>query len=76
MWLFRASAINRLQCPPMQISSFTHNTQVPGMSVPQHIRDRMAAVGGGPAGVAEGVAIAKELLDQFTDEVLGLECLV
>jgi hypothetical protein len=59
----------------MQISSFTHNTQVPGMSVPQHIRDRMAAVGGGPAG-AEGVAIAKELLDQFTDEVLGLECLV
>jgi len=36
----------------------------------------MAAVGGGPAGVAEGVAIAKELLDQFTDEVLGLECLV
>ena len=35
------------------------------------IRDRMARVGGGPDGIAEGVKIAKEMLDQFKDEVIG-----
>ncbi len=39
------------------------------MSVPQAIRDRMARAGGGPAGQAEGVAIAQEMLDEFKDQV-------
>ena len=51
-------------------AEFLHN-EVPGMSVPQDIRDRMARVGGGPDGIAEGVKIAKEMLDQFKDEVIG-----
>ena len=41
-------------------AEFLHH-EVPGMSVPQHIRDRMAAVGGSAAGVAEGVKIAQVL---------------
>lgn len=51
-------------------AEFLHH-EVPGMSVPQPIRDRMAAVGGGPAGIAEGVKIAKEMLDEFKSEVVG-----
>jgi len=51
-------------------AEFLHN-EVPGMSVPQPIRDRMAAAGGGPTGIAEGVKIAKEMLDEFKCEVVG-----
>jgi len=37
-------------------AEFLHN-EVPGMSVPQPIRDRMSAAGGGPSGIAEGVKV-------------------
>ena len=51
-------------------AEFLHH-EVPGMSVPQPIRERMAAAGGGPAGIAEGVKIAKEMLNEFKSEVVG-----
>ncbi|HZW76193.1 MAG TPA: methylenetetrahydrofolate reductase, partial [Caldimonas sp.] len=42
-------------------AEFLHN-EVPGMSIPAEYRARMAKVGGGPAGRAEGVRIAQEAL--------------
>ena len=47
-------------------------TVIIGMSVPQPIRERMAAVGSGPPAVAEGIAIAKEMLNRFKDRVVGV----
>lgn len=59
-------------CPLVSFrnAEFLHH-EVPGMSVPQLIRDRMSEAGGGAAGIAEGVKIAKEMLDQFKAEVVG-----
>ena len=59
-------------CPLVSFrnAEFLHH-EVPGMSVPQPIRDRMSEAGGGAAGIAEGVKIAKEMLDQFKAEVVG-----
>jgi homocysteine S-methyltransferase len=51
-------------------AEFLHN-EVPGMRVPEPIRDRMRKAGGGAAGRAEGVAIAREMLDQVKDRVAG-----
>lgn len=51
-------------------ADFLHN-EVPGMTVPEEIRRRMAEAGGGPAGQATGVAIAREMLDAFQDRVVG-----
>lgn len=51
-------------------AEFLHN-EVPGMSVPEAIRDRMKSAGSGPPGVAEGVAIAREMVEAFSDRVVG-----
>jgi homocysteine S-methyltransferase len=51
-------------------AEFLHN-EVPGMSIPEDIRERMRAAGGGPDGRAEGVAIAREMLDAVKDRVDG-----
>jgi hypothetical protein len=51
-------------------ADFLHN-EVPGMSIPEAIRERMAAAGSGPPARAEGVAIAREMLDDFKDRVVG-----
>ncbi len=51
-------------------AEFLHN-EVPGMSVPQPIRERMRKAGAGPSGRAEGVAIAKEMLAEVKDRVAG-----
>jgi homocysteine S-methyltransferase len=51
-------------------AEFLHN-EVPGMQIPQEIRDRMAKVGGGRAGRAEGIKIAQEALLAVRDRVQG-----
>lgn len=58
-------------CPLVSLrnAEFLHN-EVPGMTVPETIRDRMRAAAGS-AGVDEGIAIAREMLVEFMDEVVG-----
>ena len=51
-------------------AEFLHN-EVPGMSVPEEIRERMRKSGGGAEGRAEGVAIAREMLASVKDRVAG-----
>jgi homocysteine S-methyltransferase len=51
-------------------AEFLHN-EVPGMQVPDAVRERMRKVGGGVAGRKEGVAIAREMLAQVKDRVQG-----
>ncbi|RMH38046.1 MAG: bifunctional homocysteine S-methyltransferase/methylenetetrahydrofolate reductase, partial [Deltaproteobacteria bacterium] len=51
-------------------AEFLH-TQVPGMSIPDAYRARMARVGSGPAARAEGVAIAREVLAAVKHRVAG-----
>ncbi len=51
-------------------AEFLHN-EVPGMSIPDDIRERMRAAGSGPAGRREGVAIAREMLAAVKDRVAG-----
>ncbi len=51
-------------------AEFLHH-EVPGMQIPQAYRDRMARAGGGPAGRAEGIAIAREALAAVQDRVAG-----
>jgi methionine synthase I (cobalamin-dependent) len=51
-------------------AEFLHN-EVPGMSVPDAIRERMRKAGGGDAGRLEGVAIAREMLARVKDRVQG-----
>jgi homocysteine S-methyltransferase len=58
-------------CPLVSFrnAEFLHN-EVPGMTVPDAIRERMKKAAG-PAGAEEGVAIAREMLLEFMDEVVG-----
>lgn len=51
-------------------AEFLHN-EVPGMAVPDDIRERMRAAGSGPKARAEGVAIAQETLMEIKDRVVG-----
>jgi homocysteine S-methyltransferase len=51
-------------------AEFLHN-EVPGMSIPDEIRERMRKAGGGEAGRREGVAIAREMLFAVRDRVAG-----
>lgn len=51
-------------------AEFLHN-EVPGMSIPEDIRERMRSAGGGPEGRAEGVRIAREMLDSVKERVDG-----
>jgi methionine synthase I (cobalamin-dependent) len=51
-------------------AEFLHN-EVPGMSIPDDIRERMRAAGSGPAGRREGVAIAREMLAAVKSRVAG-----
>ncbi|WP_394828408.1 bifunctional homocysteine S-methyltransferase/methylenetetrahydrofolate reductase [Pendulispora albinea] len=51
-------------------AEFLHN-EVPGMQVPEHVRDRMRKAGGGAQGRKEGVAIAREMLAAVRDKVAG-----
>ncbi|MBH25425.1 MAG: bifunctional homocysteine S-methyltransferase/methylenetetrahydrofolate reductase [Myxococcales bacterium] len=51
-------------------AEFLHN-EVPGMQIPQDIRDRMQKVDRGPAARAEGVRIAQEALLGVVDDVVG-----
>jgi homocysteine S-methyltransferase len=51
-------------------AEFLHN-EVPGMSVPEHIRERMKAAGAGPLAQAEGIRIAREMLDEFSSSITG-----
>jgi homocysteine S-methyltransferase len=52
-------------------AEFLHN-EVPGMSIPAEIRARMAKVGSGPEGRAEGLRIAQEALAAVVDRVAGV----
>jgi homocysteine S-methyltransferase len=51
-------------------AEFLHN-EVPGMSVPAEIRERMRRAGTGAAARAEGVRIAQETLEAVQNEVVG-----
>jgi homocysteine S-methyltransferase len=51
-------------------AEFLHN-EVPGMSVPDPIRERMRKAGGGDAGRDEGIQIAREMLTSVKDRVAG-----
>jgi len=51
-------------------AEFLHN-EVPGMGIPAEYRERMARVGGGPAGRAEGIRIAQEALAAIKHRVQG-----
>ncbi len=51
-------------------AEFLHN-EVPGMQVPESVRERMRKAGGGPQGRKEGVAIAREMLAAVRDKVAG-----
>ncbi len=51
-------------------AEFLHN-EVPGMQIPAVYRERMAKAGSGPAGQAEGIAIAREALAAVHDRVAG-----
>jgi methionine synthase I (cobalamin-dependent) len=51
-------------------AEFLHN-EVPGMSVPEEIRERMRKAGGGDAGSREGIQIAREMLTRVKDRVAG-----
>jgi homocysteine S-methyltransferase len=51
-------------------AEFLHN-EVPGMQVPEQIRERMRKAGGGAAGRKEGVAIAREMLAAVRGRVQG-----
>ncbi len=51
-------------------AEFLHN-EVPGMSIPEDIRERMRKAGSGPAGREEGVKIAREMLEAVKDRVDG-----
>jgi homocysteine S-methyltransferase len=51
-------------------AEFLHN-EVPGMQVPEDIRERMRKAGTGPAARKEGVAIAREMLGAVRHRVAG-----
>jgi homocysteine S-methyltransferase len=51
-------------------AEFLHN-EVPGMQVPEAVRDRMRKAGGGANGRKEGVAIAREMLSAVRHRVAG-----
>jgi homocysteine S-methyltransferase len=51
-------------------AEFLHN-EVPGMQVPDAIRERMRKAGGGTAARKEGVAIAREMLTAVRHRVAG-----
>jgi methionine synthase I (cobalamin-dependent)/5,10-methylenetetrahydrofolate reductase len=51
-------------------AEFLHN-EVPGMQVPESIRERMRKAGPGEAGRNEGIAIAREMLAQVKGRVAG-----
>ena len=51
-------------------AEFLHN-EVPGMRVPETIRERMRKAGSGARARAEGVAIAREMLERVKDRVAG-----
>jgi homocysteine S-methyltransferase len=51
-------------------AEFLHN-EVPGMSVPDAIRERMRKAGSGDSGRLEGVSIAREMLSRVKERVAG-----
>ena len=51
-------------------AEFLHN-EVPGMQVPDAVRERMRKAGSGPSARAEGVAIAREMLGEVRTRVAG-----
>jgi methionine synthase I (cobalamin-dependent)/5,10-methylenetetrahydrofolate reductase len=51
-------------------AEFLHN-EVPGMTIPDPIRERMRVAGSGDAAQVEGVAIAQDMLRQARDRAAG-----
>jgi homocysteine S-methyltransferase len=51
-------------------AEFLHN-EVPGMQIPRAIRDRMAKASDPEAGRREGVLIARDMLDEVKQDVVG-----
>jgi methionine synthase / methylenetetrahydrofolate reductase(NADPH) len=51
-------------------AEFLHN-EVPGMQIPDAVRERMRKAGSGPAARKEGIAIAREMLASVRSRVAG-----
>jgi methionine synthase I (cobalamin-dependent)/5,10-methylenetetrahydrofolate reductase len=51
-------------------AEFLHN-EVPGMQIPQSIRERMAAAATREAGRRQGILIAREMLEEVNGDVVG-----
>jgi homocysteine S-methyltransferase len=51
-------------------AEFLHN-EVPGMQIPEEVRERMRKAGSGPVARKEGVAIAREMLQAVRHRVAG-----
>ncbi len=51
-------------------AEFLHN-EVPGMQIPEPVRERMRKAGSGVSARKEGVAIAREMLAQFHGRIAG-----
>jgi homocysteine S-methyltransferase len=62
--------VGLLPLASLKNAEFLHN-EVPGMQVPQAIRERMARVQNGPDAQREGVRIAQEALSAVADRVAG-----
>ena len=52
-------------------AEFLHH-EVPGMTIPPEVRERMRRAGSGPGAREEGVRIAREMLEAFRDRVQGV----
>lgn len=49
------------------------NTEVPGVSIPQEILNRMGAIEDKEAARAEGILISREILDRFRKDIQGIQ---
>jgi homocysteine S-methyltransferase len=62
--------VGLLPLASLRNAEFLHN-EVPGMQVPDAVRERMRRAGSGPQARAEGVAIAREMLGEVRSLVAG-----
>ncbi len=62
--------VGLLPLASLRNAEFLHN-EVPGMSIPENILERMRRAGKGPAAREEGVRIAQEALEQVASRVVG-----
>jgi homocysteine S-methyltransferase len=62
--------VGLLPLASLRNAEFLHN-EVPGMSIPENILERMRKAGKGPAAREEGIRIAQEALQEVAHRVVG-----